>query len=115
MRGINECLRKSLLLPEKNKKQVSSHLNPPSMLLPKRKLEKSHGETHGQELPSIREKMFTVIGEEKRRLFFLIEINKDKAETGKKNLSQVSHADMLAPNISISEGVRTRQFNVDEE
>ena len=58
------------------------------MLLPNRKLEKSHGETHRQELPSIREKMFAVIGEEKRGLFFfLIVINKDKAGTGRKLLS----------------------------
>ena len=57
------------------------------MLLPNRKLEKSHGETHRQELPSIREKMFSVIGEEKRGLFFLIVINKDKAGTGRKLLS----------------------------
>ena len=77
----------SLFRFQKNKKQVSSHLNPPSMLLPKRKLEKSHGETHRQELPSIREKMSAVIGEEKRRLFFLIEINKDKAGTRRKLLS----------------------------
>jgi len=71
MRGINERLLKSLSLPEKQKnKQVSSHLTPPAMLLPNRKLEKSHGETHRQELPSIREKMFAVIGEEKRRIFF---------------------------------------------
>ena len=31
------------------------------------------------------------------------------------NFSQMSHTDMLAPNTIISEGVRTRQFNVNEK